>query len=297
MNLRQLEYIRAIARFGNVRKAASSVGVSPQAVSSAVGKLEAELGIRLVERKGRELCLTVQGHRFASESAKVLNEVDGLKSFSTTRAPGISPDGHFRLYVPGFGARGSLFINEAYELFVQKHNDIHLDVWHQSGATCIESLQLRISDAAITLSKRPDERLDFRELGQLELKAIVPADLACTDSHIDSSSLSSLKIAAPINFSETLAALSSIGGIDLAALKFRDVSASDIQMQADFVDRGGLIFTLSKSPLAAGLSGIREVSIGDTAHPKMTVYYCTRKGEWSDRHQRVYWHLLETLAQ
>jgi len=42
VQLSQLEYLQAVANYGGVRKAARAVHVSPQAVSSAIKKLESE---------------------------------------------------------------------------------------------------------------------------------------------------------------------------------------------------------------------------------------------------------------
>lgn len=50
MQLSQLEYLQAVANYGGVRKAARAVHVSPQAVSSAIKKLESEYQIVLLDR-------------------------------------------------------------------------------------------------------------------------------------------------------------------------------------------------------------------------------------------------------
>lgn len=58
MQLSQLEYLQAVANYGGVRKAARAVHVSPQAVSSAIKKLESEYQIVLLDRSaGRLFCL------------------------------------------------------------------------------------------------------------------------------------------------------------------------------------------------------------------------------------------------
>lgn len=48
MQFSQLEYLQAVANYGGVRKAARAVHVSPQAVSSAIKKLESEYQIVLL---------------------------------------------------------------------------------------------------------------------------------------------------------------------------------------------------------------------------------------------------------
>lgn len=58
MQLSQLEYLQAVANYGGVRKAARAVHVSPQAVSSAIKKLESEYQIVLLDRSaGGLFCL------------------------------------------------------------------------------------------------------------------------------------------------------------------------------------------------------------------------------------------------
>ena len=58
MQFSQLEYLQAVANYGGVRKAARAVHVSPQAVSSAIKKLESEYQIVLLDRSaGRLFCL------------------------------------------------------------------------------------------------------------------------------------------------------------------------------------------------------------------------------------------------
>lgn len=58
MQFSQLEYLQAVANYGGVRKAARAVHVSPQAVSSAIKKLESEYQIVLLNRSaGGLFCL------------------------------------------------------------------------------------------------------------------------------------------------------------------------------------------------------------------------------------------------
>ena len=65
MQLSQLEYLQAVANYGGVRKAARAVHVSPQAVSSAIKKLESEYQIVLLDRSAGEAVLSPAGREFA----------------------------------------------------------------------------------------------------------------------------------------------------------------------------------------------------------------------------------------
>lgn len=107
MQLSQLEYLQAVASYGGVRKAARAVHVSPQAVSSAIKKLESEYQIVLLDRSAGEAVLSPAGREFARRARVILAQVDDLKKYAQSRGDGVSPDGHFRLYAPCLHGRGA----------------------------------------------------------------------------------------------------------------------------------------------------------------------------------------------
>lgn len=107
MQLSQLEYLQAVANYGGVRKAARAVHVSPQAVSSAIKKLESEYQIVLLDRSAGEAVLSPAGREFARRARVILAQVDDLKKYAQSRGDGVSPDGHFRLYAPCLHGRGA----------------------------------------------------------------------------------------------------------------------------------------------------------------------------------------------
>ncbi|MFR3925568.1 MAG: LysR family transcriptional regulator, partial [Collinsella sp.] len=100
MQFSQLEYLQAVANYGGVRKAARAVHVSPQAVSSAIKKLESEYQIVLLDRLAGEAVLSPAGREFARRARVILAQVDDLKKYAQSGNGGVSPDGHFRLYAP-----------------------------------------------------------------------------------------------------------------------------------------------------------------------------------------------------
>jgi DNA-binding transcriptional LysR family regulator len=61
LNLRQLEYLDALASERNFRRAAERCNASQPAVSVALAKLEAELGVELIHREPRGAVLTAPG--------------------------------------------------------------------------------------------------------------------------------------------------------------------------------------------------------------------------------------------
>ncbi|HUP68833.1 MAG TPA: LysR substrate-binding domain-containing protein [Acidimicrobiales bacterium] len=72
MTFNQLRTFVEVASVGSVIDAARNLVVSPPAVSAAVGAIERELGVELVERAGRGLVITPAGVVFARYARQVL---------------------------------------------------------------------------------------------------------------------------------------------------------------------------------------------------------------------------------
>ncbi|KQS64493.1 LysR family transcriptional regulator [Rhizobium sp. Leaf371] len=68
--LRALQAFDAVGRLGSVTAAAGELVVSPGAVSQHLRKLEAHLGVSLLERRGRRIALTALGRLYHAEIAK-----------------------------------------------------------------------------------------------------------------------------------------------------------------------------------------------------------------------------------
>lgn len=71
-------HFEAVARRGNVSKAADELSVSPSAVSQQIKLLEQQLGLMLFRRKGRRLSLTIEGEQLfqaSSVAIRILRDV------------------------------------------------------------------------------------------------------------------------------------------------------------------------------------------------------------------------------
>jgi len=75
MELRQLQYLRSIARVSGFRRAAEELDMSQATLSEQIKLLEQELGVRLFERGGRNLTLTEAGKTLLVRADRVLEEV------------------------------------------------------------------------------------------------------------------------------------------------------------------------------------------------------------------------------
>ncbi len=70
----------AVAEAGSVRAAAVRLGVSPAAVSKAIAKLEAEVGLPLLARGGRRATLTREGEVFYGRSRPAVAAVEHARA-------------------------------------------------------------------------------------------------------------------------------------------------------------------------------------------------------------------------
>ncbi|SDE13303.1 hydrogen peroxide-inducible genes activator [Limimaricola pyoseonensis] len=79
LSLKQLRYFVALAEAGSFGRAAESVHVTQPALSQQIKEMEAELGVRLVERLPRGARLTRTGQEVLERARRVLAELDDLE--------------------------------------------------------------------------------------------------------------------------------------------------------------------------------------------------------------------------
>lgn len=79
MNLRDLKYLLALADHKHFGRAAAACFVSQPTLSTQIRKLEAELGVSLVERAPRKVMLTPAGRDAAERARRIVAEVEQMK--------------------------------------------------------------------------------------------------------------------------------------------------------------------------------------------------------------------------
>lgn len=78
MDLRQFQYISAVARFRNITKAADSLYISQSALSHFIKSAEDELGVRLFDRSTTPISLTEAGRCYMESAQRILIENERL---------------------------------------------------------------------------------------------------------------------------------------------------------------------------------------------------------------------------
>src|ERR1700693_1322074 len=138
--MQALRAFEATARAKSLTRAAETLNLTHSAISHQIKALEADFGVRLVERAGRGIRLTDEGERFASRVRTLLSELAEAVREVTER----SNPRQWRVSVmPSFAARWLL---PRIGRFLAAHPDIDLDV---SASTALADFRRDNIDAAI----------------------------------------------------------------------------------------------------------------------------------------------------
>ena len=78
MELQQLQYFLVAAQYEHITKAANSLKIAQPALSQSIKRLEAELNVKLFERKRGGIVLTKAGRALVDEVKPILNTLDNL---------------------------------------------------------------------------------------------------------------------------------------------------------------------------------------------------------------------------
>ncbi len=149
LDLADLDAFTAVARHRSFRGAAALRTESASTLSEAVRRLEARLGVRLLNRTTRSVTPTEAGARLLERLLPALGEVsaalDAVNGFRD------SPMGTLRLNVPGIVAR--LILPPIVEAFLKAHPGIVLEVTAEDNF-------IDVLAAGFDAGVRYDERLE-----------------------------------------------------------------------------------------------------------------------------------------
>ena len=81
--LNALRAFESVSRHVNVTRAADELSVSPSAISHMIRRLEENMGVKLIERSGRNIVLSETGKNFAPELQEIFNSL--LRVVNKTR--------------------------------------------------------------------------------------------------------------------------------------------------------------------------------------------------------------------
>ncbi len=122
--LSDLDAVIAIARRASFRAAALDLGMSTTALSNAVGKLEASLGVRLFNRTTRSVSLTDAGRSFIEQVSPALQAIHG--AIEAVRSQQAIPSGTLR--INAFASAARELLSPLVLEFLRRFPAVHVDL-------------------------------------------------------------------------------------------------------------------------------------------------------------------------
>jgi len=173
MELRQLQYLRHIARVSGFRRAADELDMSQATLSEQIKLLEQELGVRLFERGGRNLALTEAGKTLLARAERVLEEVKAAQEEMLDFA-------HLdrgQLVVGTMTGNGPFWLPSFLAAFMRQHPHLELTLVERVSGVLLRMLEAGEVHVACVLvpTERPDVPPDIftREVYCRELVVVV----------------------------------------------------------------------------------------------------------------------------
>jgi DNA-binding transcriptional LysR family regulator len=125
MNLDDLELFVHVAERRSFTLAAAAMGLPKSTVSRRVQRLEADLGMTLIQRSGRAWSLTEDGHVLASRSEAAVRELAQVRQSTLDAAD--TPGGTLRLSIP-LEFSGSFDFAELLHAYHRRYPDVVVEV-------------------------------------------------------------------------------------------------------------------------------------------------------------------------
>lgn len=193
MDLRQLEYLIAVADAGSFTRASVALNLAQPSLSRQIGLLEAELGQRLFDRTGRGASPTEAG-RLLLAHARAMHDI-ARRARDELRDLNASPTGRVRIGLPPRVAlaMSAPLVQRFRERFpravvsISEGLSLHLREWLIDG---------RI-DLALLFDPAASPQLDVRTLRREPLLLVAPADFAPLPERVTLAGLAAFPMVLP----------------------------------------------------------------------------------------------------
>ena len=170
MEMMQLQMLVAVAEEHTLQKAAVRVYRTPQAISTAIGKLDEEIGTPLFDRSlGRDFRLTPAGEALVDYARRLLSLRD--EALATMEGIRNARSGHLRI-----GANqsvGEYLLPELTKAFQARYPGIKLKVVIGYSDAVVSALKHHELDIALVASQTRDEELRSQLLMHDRLVAVM----------------------------------------------------------------------------------------------------------------------------
>ena len=176
MNLQDLRYFVAVVEHRHFGRAAEACDVSQPTLSSQIRKLEAELGVTLLERTNKRVELTPIGGRILEHARRALEEAKLLEEAARgARDPLVGP---LRLGV--IPTLAPYLMPLILKPLRESYPKMAIELWEDQTRALIEGMRSHRLDAALLAT--PDESPEITEIALFDeplLAALPPGHALC----------------------------------------------------------------------------------------------------------------------
>jgi len=165
--------LAAVTEAGNFARAAEMLGLTPSAVSRAVARLEARVGVRLFDRNPREVSLTEEGRRFHTQVMPLLAGLDEAAAEAAGAAAVVR--GRLRVSVDPWFAR--VLLASKLQQFLVRYPLLSVDL---STSNYREEMMTGV-DVSVRFGPPDESSLIVRKL--LEIRILTVAAPAYLEKH------------------------------------------------------------------------------------------------------------------
>ena len=153
----EMDVFVRVVEHGGFSAAARTIRMTPSAVSKLIARLEARLGVRLLNRSTRKLQLTAEGAMFYERSTRILADLDEAE-----RTAGVGEQSVGRIRLNTSASFGTHILAPLVAAFLERYPGISLDIVQTDAV--IDLLDER-TDVAIRSGPLKSSGLFARKLG------------------------------------------------------------------------------------------------------------------------------------
>lgn len=158
MDLTQLRYFQAVARTGNITRAAAELFVTQPNLSKSITRLEEELQVPLFDHRKGKIELNDYGRMFLSSVDIIFSELNaGTQNIQRMYAAS--------QYLLSLGCNIRSYLADNLPLFTMAHPEIGIRQLDCTTPQLVERLLDRSINLALSNEPLNDERIDFQRLG------------------------------------------------------------------------------------------------------------------------------------
>lgn len=169
MEIRVLRYFLAVAREGNITRAANFLHLTQPTLSRQIRDLEKEMGQKLLIRKSHRVALTPEGMLLRKRAEEIISMVDKTKTEFTSMGHTVSGD----IYIGGGETQAIRQIATIIKDLRESYPGIHYHLYSGNAEDVTERLDKGLLDFGILIQPADISKYDFINLSTKDTWGVV----------------------------------------------------------------------------------------------------------------------------